>query len=938
MEDSNELPAEPKVYSQEDVANMFLQGNKQAPSAPAIPAYTPIPPFVPASQRAVAPAQPQVAPKALSLEDVQAMFMQGNKPIQWTGNAAADSFKDPDPLTEQQKIDRKAQLDYEAALGGKKDPTAKFRPKGTSVSNTRGSAVRGSASTGDEPTVGVWTSIGHSVMRSWLRGESEESANAISTAINDRAKHIVDIDKNTKLRDELIAKSKTNYIPNSQATIELYNGIINKKRQLVDEIGKGLASKFIAAHTDAERLKTFSGKNEVQKQFEAAMADPRNDFWDALKEGTDSDNFGGVVLNYLNLGANMAGESSYQMGEAVALSYATAGLGTYFKLAKSTKNVMSAVAIGTATGKDSFDANLAQNISQELVKLKINPSDFNAISEFAIKNPEKWLKIFANAHENAVRKGTAEGAVTTIAAGATGKIDAHFDKFDRARSLGAVIAGKELPKDGIGKAIAKGVGSMAGEMASEGIEEGTVQLATNLVDEKVDVKDTLAATFSGAMAGGVSKGAMGAAGKAGSKIFSKKEATAEQKAMEAEVEAAKNKPVEESDQNVEASPAWPLFQKYGSDIPESELTEDIIKGHNEWAAKNSQTHHVDGSAMTAEEIDRHLDGLELKKTATEAVVRQNRVPPKPPMIHPIDRKNWEKKYGNTHYDSGVPLFDEKLSAQVDAKVEEMKKAGWQPKRPRAVKKGQAQAQAQAQSKPDQQAAQSAPATAQPKAEQPAQTQDDPTQVLSGAEISNDIVDPTPPGGGEDYQRWMRLYGDTHNSDGTPKLIGDIDRAKDLKEAEEQIEKENRGKDLSKQEIHQLAYKLISSGKFKSRRKRAKIVAPTQSRQEQSSKIINLVNELSAKKAQLHKNKEDRDKSNSNTKIRAAGAENWDQFVKNVKILVNAGWVWSPSKQTLVNPNNLSETVQEGLDRLNKPAENIPPTPAAEDASDTYESF
>lgn len=966
MEDSNQLPAEPQAYSLDDINNMLMQGNK--PATPDASVYTPIQPFVPAS-KAVAPAQPQVAPKAFSLEEVQAMFMQGNKPRQWTGNAAVDSFNDPDPLTEQQIIDRKAQLEYEKALGGKKDPTAKFRPKSTSVTNVRGSAVRGSASTGDEPTVGAWTSIGHSIMRSWLRGESEESANAISTAINDRAKHIVDIDKNIKLRDELIAKSKTDFIPNSQATIELYNGIINKKRQLVDEIGKGLASKFIAANTDAERLKAFSGKNEVQKQFDEAMRDPRNDFWDALKEGTDSDNFGGVVLNYLNLSANMAGESSYQMGEAVALSYATAGLGTYFKLAKSTKNVMSAVAIGTATGKDSFDANLAQNISQELTKLKINPSDFNAVSEFAIKNPEKWLKIFSNAHENAVRKGTAEGAVTALAAGVTGKIDTKFETLDRAKSLGAVIAGKELPKDGIGKAIAKGVGSMAGEMASEGIEEGTVQLATNLVDEKVDLKDTLAATFSGASAGGVSKGVMSAVGKAGKTIFKGKEATAEQKAMEAEVEAAKNKPVEESDQKVEASPAYPLWQKHGDNIPESEITDDLVKAQNEWMAKYGNTHMIDGTPMTADQIDQHLDSLELKQAAAIAVIKQNRVPPKPSIIHPIDRKNWEAKYGDTHYDTGIPIID---AAQVEAKIAEMKKAGWQSKRPRAIKKGQQQAQAQSngnvsprpkqsdfdtvahpgdavalynaavkdwdkkygmthredgspltfnqqssQAKPDQQAA--------PKADETQYTRD-------GEEISNDVIDPL--SSSTEKWKWMDKYKNTHNEDGTPKSLEEIDKNLDFEEALKQVENENRGKDLSKSKLSELAFGLIRSGKFKSNRKRAKIVKPSEDRKLQASKIIELVQKLALKNSDAVPiediaRKDERNKLYKNTFIKAARAENFDQLVKNIETLVAAGWHWSAEKQTLVNSDNQSETVQEALDRLNNPQQAQASAPAAE---------
>jgi hypothetical protein len=229
--------------------------------------------------------------------------------------------------------------------------------------------------------------------------------------------------------------------------------------------------------------------------------------------------------------------------------------------------------------------------------------------------------------------------------------------------------------------------------------------------------------------------------------------------------------------------------------------------------------------MTAEEIDQHLDGLELKKTATEAVVRQNRVPPKPPMIHPIDRKNWEKKYGNTHYDSGVPLFDEKLSAQVEAKIEEMKKAGWQPKRPRAVKKGQAQAQAQAQPKPDQQTAQPAPATAQPQAEAQAQTKPDQTTAPKpdeytepGYEASSETVEPAPDTP-EGRLEWLKKYRKTHNYDGSPMSAERIDSGQDFIEAIAQIRSEDGNEKLTASEEFEIARKRIADGTFKSKRKR-----------------------------------------------------------------------------------------------------------------------
>lgn len=829
MEDSNQLPAEPKAYSLDDINNMLLQGNKQTtPATPVNPTYAPIAPFVPATKvpaPSTNPAQPQVAPKAYSLEEVQSMFMQGNKPVKWTGNAAVDSFNDPSPLTEEQIIDRKAQLEYQKALGDKKDPTAKFRPKSTSVSNVRGSGVKGSTTTGDEPTVGYWTSIGHSIARSWLRGELDESYNAVSRLVNDKAQYQTNIQNATKERDKLIVDSKKNYILGADASIENYNKIILENKILSENVDKLLPAIFIKANENARSLKNYSGRSEAQKQFDEAMKDPRNDFWDALKEGTDGDGFGQTALNYLNIGTNMAGESAYQMGEAIAIHYATAGLGNYLKWAKATKNVASAVGVGAATGKDSFDSNLHDNVSQQLAALKIDPNDFKAVSEFAAKNPEKWLKMFSIAHDNAARKGVAEGAVTALAAGITGKIDARFDKFDRARSLGAAIAGKELPKESFAKAAGKAVAGTVGEMVSEGLEEGTVQLTSNLVDEKIDTKDILSAAFSGAAAGGASHGVMGAVGKVGKKIFKGKEATEEQKAMEAEVEAAKNKPVEESDQKVEPSPAYPLWQKYGDNIPESEITDDLVKAHNEWMNKYGKTHMIDGTPMTADEIDNHLDSLELENAATIAVIKQKRVPPKPSVIHPIDRKNWEAKYGKTHYDTGIPIVNSaQIKAEVEAKIEEMKKAGWKSKRPRAIKKAQAQAQAQAHEQSSSQEQPKTETQAQAKPDQPAATKQDKQDTeypLSGIEASNEKVEPRPSitMGLIDFDKWNSRYSKTHNIDGSPKTPEQIDREQDLEEAEAQVERENRGKDLSKEVIYRMAHQLIKSGKFKSLRKR-----------------------------------------------------------------------------------------------------------------------
>lgn len=790
MEDSNQLPAEPQAYSLDDINNMLMQGNK--PATPAAPAYTPIPTFVPASKVVTpaqptvqAPAQPQVAPKAFSLEEVQAMFMQGNKPQKQATNFA-----------------------------------------GTDT-NIRGSARKGVSTTGEEPTVGFGKSLENSLLRSYWSGDLQESKNNFYFNLSKLQNNEAEI-KNLEGSISAFKASPIGKDPRLPGAEKKMAQLLEEKKKLSDNAPVYLAE---AARLQ-EKLRSISGRSEAQKKLDAAFKDPENGAWDSLKQGFGGEGYVQGTVDLGNVAANLVAENAYQLAEAIFVSWASKNVAmgvekfvvgkAAVKAAQATEagreaiagrqNVASSLGLGATVGKDSFDSNLTENMNTALRALKINPDDLNAVKEFSEKNPDLFIKILLDAEVNAAKKGGVEGLITSGASVGTGVVTRAFE--NKAAKALVEEAAKGVTRSTARKAAGV-VGEIAAEMASEGAEEAAVNIGTNLVDSKLDPKGDIYAGLAGAIVGGTTKAGGSAISGAGKAIFKGKEATAEQKAMEDEVNAAKDKPVEPSTEKVEPSPAYPLWEEHGSNIPPEKITDEVKKAHAEWSSKYGTTHNIDGSPKTAEEIDQSMDQDELYVESAREVIKENTVEPRPVLV---SRGSWELKYGKTHLPNGRPKTN--LSDAVMKKMEEKTAAGWKSKRERikpkaaqAEAQAQPQAEAQAQEKPDQQAA--------------AKPADEYTEP--GYEASSETVEPRPDRlvDQKGWVAWMKKYSKTHDEKGSPLSAETIDQFQDFQEAYKQAESEIGNEKLTESELFAMVHKRIRDGTFKSKRKRT-IPAPVKS--------------------------------------------------------------------------------------------------------------